>query len=210
MQHFLQKMLHLVFERAFLMEHQDWTCSVCTQPNTAEAKECINCGCPADASSLEIKQRKLVYSKKHGYAASHSTFKTKAYISADGRPQSHAPLTVTPDESAKSYKAIGLLTSIILRACWLGLLIGAFLMGYFYFGSYYLGPSVYRIHTEGKFGSLLIIFQFVLYLVILIPSVVYGLLPLKLIDKKPLIVRFFYKISIPILFLSLVVWVSIK
>jgi hypothetical protein len=192
------------------MEHQDWTCSVCTQPNTAEAKECINCGCPADASSLEIKQLKLVYSKTHGNAASHSTFEAKAYISADGRPHAYAPFTVTPDESAKSYKAIGFLTSITLRACWLGLLIGAFLVGYFYFGSYYFGPSVYRFHAHGKFGNLSIIFQFVLYLMVLIPSVVYGLLPLKVIDKKPLIVRFFYKVSIPILFLSLVIWVSIK
>ncbi|MGB9130626.1 MAG: zinc finger Ran-binding domain-containing protein [Thiobacillus sp.] len=192
------------------MKHQDWNCPVCTQPNTADAIECISCGCPVDASSLEIKQRKLDFAKSHINAENRLALEANAYISANGRTHPYAPFTVKSNESAKSYKAIGFLTSIILRTCWLGLLLGVLLIGYFYFGSYYLGPSVYRFHAHGKFGNLFIIFQFILYLLVLIPSVAYGLLPLKIIDKKPLIVRFFYKVSIPILFILLIIWGSFR
>jgi hypothetical protein len=192
------------------MERQDWNCPICTQPNTADVLECINCSCPADVSISEIKQRKLVYAKSHINAGNRSALEVDAYISTDGRTHTYAPFAVTLDESAKSYKTIGLLISIILRTCWLGLLLGVLLVGYFYFGSYYFGPSISRFHAHGKFGNLAIIFQFVLYLMVLIPSVVYGLLPVNIIDRKPWIVRFFYKVSIPILFLSLVTWVSIK
>lgn len=182
------------------MEQQDWTCPVCAQPNIADAVACIDCDCPIDASSLEIKQRRLVYAKSHAGTQNRPELEANTFISADGRTHTYAPFTVTPDESAKSYKALGFLTSIILRTCWLGIFLLLAIAGYFYFGTYYFEP--YNTRDHGKL-ELFVGFQLVMFLLVVIPSIAFGFLPVKIIDKRPLIVRFFYKVTIPVLVLLL-------
>ncbi|MDP1929133.1 MAG: hypothetical protein Q8K62_11565 [Thiobacillus sp.] len=184
------------------MEQQDWTCTVCAQPNTADAVACINCDCPIDVSSLEIKQRRLVYEKSHA-GTKNRPDEANAFISADGRTHVYAPFTVTPDESAKSYKALGFLTSIILRTCWLGIFLSLAIAGFFYFGTYYFEP--YKTLNREKL-ALFVDFQLVMFLLVIPPSIAFGLLPVKIIDKRPLIVRFFYKVTILVLVLLLLAW----
>ena len=44
------------------MQQFPWTCHACRSPNAMEEDACTQCGCPAQASGLEIKQHLANYS----------------------------------------------------------------------------------------------------------------------------------------------------
>lgn len=77
------------------MRRKDWTCPVCTQPNTTDAAECINCLYPIDAKRLDIEHRKLVYGNQVGFPES-----------SDNTPISASSLPRTKQRSLLSYLAI--------------------------------------------------------------------------------------------------------
>lgn len=94
---------------------------------------------------------------------------------------------------------------IVLRLCWLGvfapLAVGVPIVAIMYLSSFHgLGLVVREI--------ILIL----LYIFTIIPSLVIGFLPISVIDKKPLIVLVFYKVTVPLLLglLLLAIWSSIS
>jgi hypothetical protein len=81
---------------------------------------------------------------------------------------------------------------LVLRLCWIGLFAPIAVTF----------PIVGAIYLSSFKGVSLVVNELILilvYFLIIIPSLVMGFLPIAVIDKKPLVVRIFYKITIPLL-----------
>lgn len=145
-------------------------------------------------SDTEIRERKSVYAGAVMDDPNAEASAIDMHVSPKGLlVPSTTPPALVPDSRTGS---VGLVISIFLRIVWFILVLPLALVSLWYLGIFADGAG-------GLSGTVYTILQGAVYILVFIPAIIFGLLPLSEIDKKPLIVRVFYWCTIPILVVGL-------
>lgn len=68
------------------MPSYDWTCQVCSRPNSKQVEACPNCGCPAETTGGDIEHRKQLYAGPLHGATGNEQLSDGTFANIQGHP----------------------------------------------------------------------------------------------------------------------------